>query len=54
MVMDKVPTTLDKFLRKEGLKMTVIKSLQMVTELLDIAMFLKEAEICHSDIKVRT
>ena len=53
-VMDRVPTTLGNFLRKEGSKMTVIKSLQMVTELLDIAMFLKQAEISHSDIKVRT
>jgi hypothetical protein len=34
--------------------MTVVKSLQIVTELLDIAVFLKKAEICHSDIKVRT
>lgn len=54
MVMERVPFTLGNFLRKEGSKMTVVKSLQIVTELLDIAVFLKKAEICHSDIKVRT
>ena len=54
MVMERVPFTLGNFLRKEGSKMTVIKSLEIVTELLDIAVFLKQTEICHSDIKVRT
>ena len=53
MVMERVPTTLGNFLRKEGSKITVLKSLQIVTELLEIAMFLKEVEISHSDIKVR-
>jgi hypothetical protein len=54
MVMERVPFTLGNFLRKEVSKMTVVKSLQIVTELLDIAVFLKKAKICHSDIKVRT
>ena len=32
MVMERVPFTLGNFLRKEGSKMTVIKSLEIVTE----------------------
>jgi hypothetical protein len=51
-VMARMPTTLADFLKKEGAKMSPVKSLMIASELVEVAEALKAAEISHGDIKV--
>ena len=51
-VMARMPSTLADYLKKEGAKISPVKSLKIASELVEVAEVLKSLEISHGDIKV--
>ena len=53
MVMERIPATLADYLKTEGAAISPVKSLEIASELVEVAEVLQSLEISHGDIKVR-